>query len=41
MLPEPGAIADPMNDIKQATTMIVFRAWNVSDAEEMIGATTA
>lgn len=41
MLCEPGATADPMNDITQPTTRISFRAWKVSDADEMTGARTA
>ena len=41
ILLDPGAIAEPMNDTVELTTSISFRAWKVSDAEEMTGATTA
>jgi hypothetical protein len=38
---EPGAIAAPMNEMMHGTTSRVFRAWNVSEAEEMSGEITA
>jgi hypothetical protein len=41
MLPEPGAMADPINDIRHDATSIIFRAWKASDAEEMTGPSTA
>jgi hypothetical protein len=41
MLVDPGAIAAPMKDNIAGPTRRSFRAWNVSDAEEMMGATTA
>jgi hypothetical protein len=41
MLLEPGAIAQPMNDTIDGPTRRALRAWNVSDAEEIKGASTA
>jgi hypothetical protein len=41
MLVDPGAIAAPMNDNIAGPTRNNFRAWNVSDADEIMGATTA
>jgi hypothetical protein len=41
MLLDPGAMAAPMNETMHGTTRRAFRAWNVSDAEEMRGETTA
>lgn len=41
MLLDPGAIAEPMKDITEQPTRSDFRAWKVSEAEEITGATTA
>jgi hypothetical protein len=41
MLVEFGAMAAPIKDIIQEPTRRVLRAWKVSDAEEITGATTA
>ena len=41
MLLEPGAIAAPMKDIEAGPTRSAFRAWNVSEAEEIMGQSTA
>lgn len=41
MLVDPGAMAAPMNEMTHGTTRRAFRAWNVSEAEEMRGETTA
>lgn len=41
MVFDPGAIAAPMNETTQDPTSKVFRAWKVSDAEEMTGPRTA
>lgn len=41
MVSDPGAIAEPMNDITQHPTMMGLRAWKVSEADEMMGARTA
>jgi len=38
---EPGAMAEPMKEIIQGPTSKVFRAWKVSDAEEIRGDITA
>lgn len=38
---EPGAMAEPMNDMTHGTTSRSFRAWNVSEADEMRGEITA
>ena len=41
MLPEPGAMAAPINEMRQLPTRSSLRAWKVSDAEEMSGEMTA
>ena len=41
MLVEPGAMAAPIKEIIEGPTKRAFRTWNVSDAEEITGATTA
>jgi hypothetical protein len=41
MLVEPGAMAAPMKEIIDGPTKRALRTWNVSDAAEMTGATTA
>jgi hypothetical protein len=41
MLCEPGAMAEPTNDTTQHAIMMSLRAWKVSEAEEMMGASTA
>ena len=38
---DPGAIAQPTKDTVELTTRMSFRAWKVSEAEEMTGAKTA
>lgn len=41
MLVAPGAIAAPTKAITEGTTKSCFRAWKVSEADEMIGEMTA
>ena len=38
---EPGAMAAPIRETMQEPTRIAFRAWKVSDADEMTGPKTA
>lgn len=38
---EPGAMEAPIKEIMQGPTSRAFRAWKVSDADEMTGARTA
>jgi hypothetical protein len=38
---EPGAIAAPIKEIIEGPTRRAFRAWKVSEAEEIRGETTA
>jgi hypothetical protein len=41
MLPDPGAIAEPIKETTADPTSSSLRAWNVSEAEDMIGLSTA
>ena len=41
MLPDPGAMAAPMNEMRDVPTSRLLRAWKVSEAEEMSGQRTA
>lgn len=38
---DPGAMAEPMNEIKEEPTRMNFLAWKVSEAAEMTGPRTA
>ena len=38
---DPGAMPHPTNDMSEVTTSSSFLAWNLSDAEDNSGATTA
>ena len=41
MVVDPGAMAEPMKDIAQKLTRMVFLAWKVSEIDDMMGPTTA
>ena len=41
MVREPGAIPQPINDMRQVKMSRIFRAWYLSEAEDKMGVITA